>query len=153
MASIMVSSAKYSSQHRAVSRARGLAIGYRCVSCKGKATQWAWIHDMDRDNVMSYMPMCMPCHQSYDHSIVKHDELREERRFNRRVEMAMYYIRIEYPRWVTRTRIVNRAFSNKIRAVEMDEIMDNLLQNGKVECRQISRGASILGREFRLRKD
>ena len=57
----------YFVQHIRVTRVRGQASNHLCEGCCGSAAeQWAWIHGEDRDDVNSYVPLCIPCHVQYD---------------------------------------------------------------------------------------
>lgn len=39
-----------------------------CAFCYGRqATEGAWLHGADPDELGSYVPLCHPCHTSYDH--------------------------------------------------------------------------------------
>ena len=45
----------------------GNAKDYNCAFCYGRqARDWAWLHGTDREEVTSYVPLCKPCHNSYD---------------------------------------------------------------------------------------
>lgn len=56
----------YSSFHRRIRKTRGRAAEYECTHCGRQASQWAYIHGGDRRNVADYMPLCVPCHSTYD---------------------------------------------------------------------------------------
>lgn len=58
--------AAYVARHRRVRAARGHASGYPCRHCGGSATTWAQVHGTDGESPDDYMPLCWPCHATYD---------------------------------------------------------------------------------------
>lgn len=58
-------SPEYQRAHRAVRKAHGDPIAYRC-SCGLLADHWAWIHGLDPWDTDNYWPMCHSCHVEYD---------------------------------------------------------------------------------------
>jgi hypothetical protein len=57
---------EYHRDHARVRRIRGKADTHKCVSCGGRAEDWAHIHDTDRSVVENYQAMCTKCHIRYD---------------------------------------------------------------------------------------
>jgi hypothetical protein len=149
----MTYSTEYMRQHVKIKRERGPAAVHRCVKCGCNATQWAWIHDMDRNNVMSYMPMCTSCHRIYDHSVDSYAESKTKRKFDLHIETAAYYIEGKYPSWVNRTDMCRDAFSNNMTTPELDAVMKHLCDNTVIESRVIKVKRGRPRREYRLRKD
>jgi len=58
--------ASYSGLHRRVYRARGKAAHRPCAHCGKQARHWAHLHSEPPGDVMSYTPLCVPCHRRYD---------------------------------------------------------------------------------------
>ena len=69
----------YVTAHDRTRRVRSKATEYLCISCQGQADEWAYNHDSPDHNAITddmgrvysndpnfYMPMCRPCHRTYD---------------------------------------------------------------------------------------
>jgi hypothetical protein len=66
--------AGYEAMHRRVDRARGKAKEHECVRCAEngivkRAREWARVHGEDgTDPWADYVPLCYPCHRTYDNN-------------------------------------------------------------------------------------
>ena len=56
----------YKGMHSRVYRARGKASAQPCAHCGGQARDWAAKHGEDPGLPSSYLPLCKPCHKTYD---------------------------------------------------------------------------------------
>lgn len=59
------SASNYSTIHKRVYRARGIAASYKCEFCPEQALDWAWIHGKE-GSPEDFMPLCRKCHVDYD---------------------------------------------------------------------------------------
>lgn len=69
----------YQRRHRGVRKVRGSARLQQCAGdsehCTGQAKDWATVHGTSgQDPMTDYLPLCTPCHVTYDRGSYKKPE-------------------------------------------------------------------------------